>query len=377
VTSADATTPLAAPNASWANRGFWLAIEYGVLAKQDRFEKKLARFRSLGVMKELLEPGGRIVYRNLFREESLREAWTLLAELVSWKAQVRCYVRGEEISFKDAQEIVWCAGYLRGERPCLGSPAKEKSAERKARAWTVGCHRRISLAPSGFEEPETTDDLIHKRHIFSFARVDERGMLIFDRAAIEAYLAEDELARRCPLAPARDPARLAAIFRDVSVRALGWPVVLEMKPELEKALGASVLEAEHGFVLKKGQAPLAPHDPIELRATEGEEIAVRRALDAPGSRERSIARFVRLPARVRNVLESGVRLRGVRIEEGYVKLAELGGRYEVEQRFVLSTRFHLGVGDDPSPYENYRVVTVPRATPEYERWAEAVLETVG
>src|SRR5436190_20916472 len=90
--------------AAWADRGWWLAVEYGVVTKQDRFEKKLSKLRALGRMKELLEPGGRIVYRNLFREDQLREAWTLLAELTSWKNQLRWYLNGEEVSAKDVSE---------------------------------------------------------------------------------------------------------------------------------------------------------------------------------------------------------------------------------------------------------------------------------
>lgn len=382
----DAAVADAAASRSWADRGWWLAVEYGVVAKQDRFEKKLERFRTLGVMKELLEPGGRIVYRNLFRQDRVRDAWTLLAELVPWKAQIHAYVNGEEVSFKQAQDVVWCAGFLKDERPCRGLAPRDKQQEKKGRVWTIGCERRISLAPSGWEPqaaelPRPDDggeDEVQRRHIYSFTKVDDRGVLVFDREAIAAFVGEDPLARRCPLSPARDPHALAAIFKDVSVRALGWPVVLEMTPPLEKKLGAAVLEAEHGFVLKKGQPELAPHEPVELRALPSGEVEVRRAEETPTppSRERSIARFVRLPARVEKVLGEGFRLRGVRIEEGYVKLPELDGRYEVEQRFVLSTRFHLGIADDPVKYEGYRVVTVPRPTPEYESWARAVLEEV-
>jgi hypothetical protein len=102
-------------------------------------------------------------------------------------------------------------------------------------------------------------------------------------------------------------------------------------------------------------------------------VEVRRARDLRGG---TIARQVRVAKRVEGVLEGGARLRGVRIEEGYVKLAELGGRYDVEQRFVLATRFHLALSDDPARYEGYEAGTVPRATPEYEKWALTVLESV-
>ena len=157
----------------------------------------------------------------------------------------------------------------------------------------------------------------------------------------------------------------------MSVRALGWPLVLEMTPELKRSVGNAALEAEHGFVLKKGLA-LEEHEPIELRWAAG-EVEVRRVRDLKAG---GIARQVRLPKRVQGVLEGGARLRGVRLEEGYVRMAELGGRYEVEQRFVLATRFHLGLEDDAARYEGHEPGTVPSATPEWERWAKLVLEEV-
>ena len=49
-----------------------------------------------------------------------------------------------------------------------------------------------------------------------------------------------------------------------------------------------------------------------------------------------------------------------------------GGHYEVEQRFVLSPRAHLGAGDAPARFKGYALETHPRSTPEYEAWAERV-----
>ncbi len=356
-----------APTTPRADRGWWLAVEYGVVTKQNRFEKKLEKLRKLGSMKELLEPGGRIVYRNLFREDQVREAWTLHAELTPWKSQLSWYLNGEEVSFKDAQEILWCAGFLKTERPCRGTVPEGKGGEKKTQAFAIGCDRQISIAPSGFEDKEGD-----KRHVLTFAKVDEGGILRFDRAAMAAFLAAGQRNSRCPLSPARDPDALAAVFQDVSVRALGWPVALEMGAALKKKLGASSLEAEHGFVLKKGAKELEEYAPVELRWASG-EVEVRHAQDLRGG---SIARQVRVGKRVEGVLEGGARLRGVRIEEGYVKVAELGGRYEVEQRFVLATRFHLGIQDDPAKYEGYEVGTVPKPSPEYEKWIANVLESL-
>jgi len=349
------------------DRGWWLAVEYGVVTKQARFEKKLETLRKLGEMKELLEPGGNIVYRNLFREEQVRQAWTLLAEMTPWRGQLRWYLSGEELEFKDVQEILWCAGFLKGERPCKGSVPQGRGKDKTTRAWTVGCDRRISLLPGNFDERSE-----EKRHLLTFATVNADGMLRFDRDAIGSFASSGVLARRCPLAPARDAQKFASIFQDVSVRALGWPLVLEMGPELEKKLGTASLEAEHGFVLRKGAKGPEQHEPVELRWTGG-EVEVRRAHELKGG---TIAQKVRVTKRVQQALEEGARLRGVVIEEGYIRMPELGGRYEVEHRFVLATRFHLGMQDDPARYEGYKTGTVPRATPEYEKWAAHVLEQV-
>lgn len=350
---------LVAEKEAWADRGWWLACEYGVLTKQARFEKKLERLRQLGTMKELLEPGGKIVYRNLFRADQVRDAWTLLAELTPWKSQLHWYLSGEERSEKEIHAILWCAGFLKNERPHRG---KETGKD----LWAVGCDRQLLVGPLSFEE--TTAE---RRHILGFGKIDEQGVLRFDRKAMADFLREGDLNLHCPLSPARDPEALADVFQDVSVRALGWPVTLEMGAALRKKLGASVLEAEHGFVLKKSVKELEEYAQIELRW--GKEVEVLRA---PDPRAPSIAMKVRVPKKVETLLQEGVRLRGVRIEEGYVKMPELGGRYEVEQRFVLATRFNLGLAEDPGNYEGYEVGTAPRATSEYEKWARNVLDSV-
>lgn len=357
------------PAPAWVDRGWWLAIEYGVAASRERFLRKLPKLRSFGKMRELLEPGGRIVYRNLFREDQVREAWQLLCELSPWKSQLSIYLNGEPISVRDASDVLWCAGFLRKERPCRPKLEPAKKKDDRAAAWLLGCgDRRVSLAPSGFDERDPA-----RRHALTFASVDERGLLRFDRDAIAAFFAEGERGLRCPLSPARDPAKLALAFEDVSVRALGWPLVLEVTPEVRARLGDAALEAEHGFVLKRGAGELEEHEPIELRLPRRDDarVEVRRVADL---RTGSIAREVRVAKRVRDALADGARLRGVRIEGGFVRGPD--GRYEDEERFVLSTRFHLGPADDPRNYEGFRPGTVPRATDEYLAWVGAVIEAI-
>ena len=99
-----------------------------------------------------------------------------------------------------------------------------------------------------------------------------------------------------------------------------------------------------------------------------DEVVVRR----PGAPPReAIGARVRVPIAVRRALEKDVTvLRAVRIHEGFVRLE--GGHYEVEQLFVLSARVHLGPADRPQELAGWALRTHPRATPEYEAWADRV-----
>jgi hypothetical protein len=211
----------------------------------------------------------------------------------------------------------------------------------------------------------------------TFARVDPTGVLRFDREAIEAYIRANQPRVRCPASPGRDPAAFAAAFVDVPVRALDWPLVAALARDVERRLGKA-LEAAHGFVLRKGEPELPAHAQVLLGVVEG-KVTVRRLQpdqhpdqgpdrrDDPGA---SIAQHVRVPAAVVRVLEAGVPLRGVRLSEGFVRLE--GGHYEVEQKFVLSPRVHLGPADDPAGFHGYTLETHPRATPGWEAWADRV-----
>lgn len=347
-----AAPPASPPPETWADRGWWLAVEYGVLAR-DKFLKRLPRIRELGAFKELLEPGGAILYRNLFRADQVQAAWELLTVLRPWQEQLVLYLNGEQLGLREAEEVLWCAGFLQRERPCRGTSALKGSRP-------AGCEGgRVLLGAGRWDERGDGE-----RHALTFAAVDAQGLLRFDREDLARWAARGRN-RRCPGSPARDPAAFAAAFQDVPVRDLDWPLVAELSPELRARLGEPALAAEHGFVLKKGQPDLDAHAPLELRAAGGGEVEVRRA-DAPGGG--SIARQVRLPERVRAALREGTRLRGVRIEEAWVKLGE--DDYDREQRFVLSARVRLGPGDRTDLFRGWTLSTAPRATPEWNAWAD-------
>lgn len=347
-----AETP--APPRRWADRGWYVAVEYGVLAR-DRFLTRLPKLRALGKFKELLEPGGTILYRNIFRHEQLQDAWELFTLLKPWQERLVCYVGGEQVAAKPVLDALWCAAFLAKERPCRGGGS--------TKGRPAGCEgARVLLGPGSWDEASES-----RRHAMTFAKVDEGGVLRFDREAIAAFIRDGQPRVLCPSSPGRDPEKFAAAFEDVPARALDWPLVAELSRELEKKLGKA-LEGEHGFVLKKGEPELLAHAQLELAFERG-KVVIRR-FDMDEQTKGGIAQHVRVPTSVVNALEKGVRLRGVRLSEGFVRLE--GGHYEVEQRFVISPRVHLAPTDEPATFQGYALETHPRSTPEWEAWADRV-----
>ncbi|MCA8920675.1 MAG: hypothetical protein KDD82_02630 [Planctomycetes bacterium] len=356
--TASASEPASASPPRWADRGWYLAAEYGVLAK-DRFLTRLPKLRKLGRFQELLDPEGSILYRNLFREEQIEAAWELLTVLRPWHDQLTCYLCGDEVPVKLVHDVLWCAGFLAKERPCRGVDEKTPS---------IGCDgARILLAPTRWDACGDA-----QRHAFTFARVDARGKLVFDREAIAAFVAQGEKNRFCPISPARDPARMAQCFGEVDVRELGWTLSAELAPSLVKTLGTALTD-EHGFVLKKGLGELERHAVIELRELKrGTSI---RLADADAKPSGELAQQLRIPAAVQKVLASGSRLRATRVGEDYVRLK--GGHYEVEQRFVIQRRVKLEPGQRAQDFAlGYTLSTTPRKTPEYEAWAKQLAESL-
>jgi hypothetical protein len=254
--------------------------------------------------------------------------------------------------------VLWCAAFLAKEHPCR---APEKKKDRPA-----GCDEaRVLLGPGKWKLDEPT-----RRHALTFTSVDEEGVLRFDREALGRFVRSGARARRCPVSPARDAEGFAAAFEELPVRALGWPLVAEMTPALRKRIGAKALEAEHGFVLRRGVGDLDPHESIELCLLRGEP-AIRKPGQTGGT---SLAAEVIIPAAVRRVLDAGVLVRGVRMQEAYAR--RKGGHYELEQRFLISTRVHLLAGDRATIFEGYTLTTHPRSTPEYAAWIERVAEAL-
>ncbi|MEZ6187592.1 MAG: hypothetical protein R3F62_21605 [Planctomycetota bacterium] len=355
-----ASAPESSPPASsrWADRGWYLAAEYGVLAK-DRFLKRLPKLRGLGRFQELLDPEGSILYRNLFREDQVAQAWELLTVLSPWQEQLTCYLCGEEVPVKLVHDILWCAGFLAKERPDRGVDEKTPS---------VGCEgARILLAPTRWDAQSDT-----QRHLYTFAHVDEQGRLAFDQPAIAEFLSRGHKNRLCPVSPARDPERMAATFEPVDVRVLGWSLSAELAPEHVKTLGTALTD-EHGFVKKKKVPELDRHAQLELRDLETGTTVRLTGPEPVYTRE--LAKLLRIPAAVRKVLATGARLRATRVGEDYLRLK--GGHYEVEQRFVIQRRVKLEATQSALDFaQGYTLHTTPKKTGAYESWVKRISETL-
>lgn len=358
----DASPSTDAPAAppKWADRGWYLALEYGVLAR-DKFLRRLPTLRELGRFQELLEPGGQIRYRNLFRASEVKQAWEALTALQPWKDQVTCYLRGHEVVHREVHEVLWCAGFLREDATCRGGLG-DRDARKAVRF--VGCPGAQIRITAGTWDLDTEE----RRHLTRFGFVDGEGHYDFDREAIQAFVSDRGRARLCPASPAADPESFAAAFKRTPVRALGWTLSAELSEEQVARLGEA-LTAEHGLSVKKGGDEPPANSELELRKFRGKVQAVLMP------EEVAIKATFRLDPRVEEILLEGTRLRALLVGEGYVRRDD--GHYDHELRFVLARRVHLGPADRVENFAGYRFETFPRATPQYEAWTQRLAVALG
>lgn len=354
------TTQEAEPSPRWADRGWYLALEYGVLAR-DRFLKRLPVLRALGRFQELLEPGGKIRYRNLFRAAQVKQAWEALTTLQPWKESVTCYLRGHEVPLREVHEVLWCAGFVREDAVCRGGLGDRDARKAVRFVGCPGAQIRLSSGAWDLDTPE-------RRHVVAFGGVSERGEFDFDRAAIAEFVAGRGRGRLCPASPAADPQAFAEAFSATPVRALGWTLSAELGDPLLASLGES-LSAEQGLALPKGAAEPPLNSELELRCRGGEfEVALL-------AEERILEATLRLDPAVEETLRGGTRLRAVLVGEGYVRRDD--GHYDHELRCLIARRVNLGPADRVETFPGYRFETFPRATPQYEAWAERVAASLG
>lgn len=350
--------PAEAPK--WADRGWYLAIEYGVLAR-DRFLRRLPTLRGLGRFQELLEPGGQIRYRNLFRAAEVKDAWEALTALQPWKEQVTLYLRGHEVPHREVHEVLWCSGFLREDATCRGGLGDRDVRKAVRFVGCPGAQIRLTAGTWDLDTPE-------RCHLAKFGFVDGQGHYDFDREAIQAFVAERGRARLCPASPAADPSTFAAAFPRTPVRALGWALVAELSDDQVERLGDS-LTAEHGFAVGKGVDEPPANSELELRKFRGKVQVVLMP------EERVIKVTLRLDPRVEELLLEGTRLRALLVGEGYVRRDD--GHYDHELRFLLARRVHFGPADRIENFAGYRFETFPRATPQYEAWSQRIAVALG
>lgn len=343
---------------AWANRGWYLALEYKQLPGKDRFQKRLKKFKELGRFQELLEAGGQITYRNLFRIDQLKDAWKLMTALKGWRQKVKLYLNGEELSWKDGSQIVWCAAYLAEEQPCRG--------DFEARRYEVGCDRKIDFAPFQWERRD--DDL---RHALSFAKLDEQGLFQFDTAAIQDYLSSGPCSRFCPLSLTRHQDALAQAFSKISLESFEWPVLMTMSEDLQKKIGKRSLDREHAFSLIDKGPSLFGSVELELFQADGQNCVTFIPGQGP---ETPISKEVSLSKRLHKVLDSGHRLRILRTKERYC--SEANRRNEVEQVFEIKNDFMLELQRSPGLFPGFVKEALPQSSEGYKAWAKQAMEAL-
>ncbi|MDF1662525.1 MAG: hypothetical protein P1V97_12190 [Planctomycetota bacterium] len=340
----------------WADRGWYLAVEYGLLPGKERFLKRLEKIRDLGTFKELLESGGSITYRNLFRQTELQDAWALMTAVQSWKKKVTLYLNGRPLDWKDASQIVWCGGYLEKENPCRGDAS--------ARRYDVGCNNKLNFAPFQFDRVEDS-----RRHIMTFAELRSDAHYHFDCDAIRDFLSEGDCAKYCPLSPARQNLPLEEMFQPLSTQKLGWQVVLRMSKELERKLGAAALKRDHAFQKSSSASSMIGPMPLEINEVGG-QASLFLANDPSGPPVSSGE--VDITVRVQRALDEGIRLRAIRKGERYCRAA--GRRDEIEQVFNLEPMFVLDPDRDPAEFPGFELESLPQNNPGYQAWVKNAMK---
>lgn len=352
-TTADTDSDESSPD-RWADRGWYLALEYGLLPGKDRFLKRLEQLRNLGRFKELLEEGGRITYRNLFRKHELEEAWKVMTAVNPWRKKVGIYLNGEPVDWSDAHKIVWCTAYLYRENPCRGAPDK--------RDFDVGCDRKVSFAPFGWDRIED-----RRRHVLSFSTLGRDGRLSFNVDALLDFLGAETCGRLCPLSPARAVRSWRHALEPVSLGELGWPSVVKVSEDLRSRLTVKTFDRDHGFTRHEDAPRLVGPVDLELRWFRGGP-AVFQVSDLDGE---PVSDEVDINPMLSDFLSEGGRIRAVRTGERY---GQGPRRHLIEQVFNLTQWFQLEPDSSPLDYPGFDLNLLPSNNDLYKDWARRALE---
>lgn len=351
-------SPLAADEpVCWADRGWYLAVDYPVLASSPAFSRALERLRDLGEFKEFLDEDGSIVFRNLFVESGLSDAWSALAVLSPWSRRLTLTLKGHTVPYGLARDVLWCAAFEGGERDC--------EVQLGAARWTLGCDNSLEVGPRDFDSRSE-----RRRHLVSFASLDAQGRVCFDHAAIRAHLASSRQWAICPAAPQGFlDGFLAALPEALSPAQLGWAVALEIDDQLRADLGDG-LGAEHEFdLLPRLDVPVLG-EPLILQAAPRRRADSQPPLRVITRAGEVVSHSVRVGEALHKVLcEQKLRL--------YILVT--GGSYR-RVRFLLTPAIRLGRGEPlprPASRRGYRLRLLAQPTRAYGQLIRGLVQQAG
>ncbi|MFN7976054.1 MAG: hypothetical protein U0166_27590 [Acidobacteriota bacterium] len=131
--------PAAAPPCDWADRGFYVVVEFEQSSSKN-FGDVLSVARACPGYVELILEGGLVVHRNLFRKEDLGRFPELFSKVAGWRS-TRFFINGDPVTHEIVQETVMC--YV--ERGGPAAEAKVLCGQSRVRGWPLpeflGCHR--------------------------------------------------------------------------------------------------------------------------------------------------------------------------------------------------------------------------------------------
>ncbi len=133
----------------WADRGWYAVLEFGP-SRSILFSQAEALARTLPEHQEIMDENGQVVYRNIFRENSMPEFLELYRLISSWQS-CQVYVKGYPTEHQDGSEngFICYLAYLQGEfNYCRNQVVKETGGLPEY----IGCQRSsVAIYPWGWK----------------------------------------------------------------------------------------------------------------------------------------------------------------------------------------------------------------------------------
>ena len=176
----------------WVDRGWYLTLEFSTSGSSN-FEKALELARSHPGFSAIVDNDyGGIVFRVIYRRESLEGFWTLWEMVKQWRS-VKIYLKGDEVSPQDVEPGIKC--YITSFDDELCYP--------KGIPKYIGCPQsRISIYP-GLENPW-----------YRIGRIEGKKFMT-DKAAIKAAVScQLEEVWSCPVVDIEEAMRQIKLLPD-------------------------------------------------------------------------------------------------------------------------------------------------------------------